>query len=84
MIKYAAFSGYIYSADGDRHFIPARRVVELYGANPRECICFASVKEGRGGRYGEAVEDLISLFPRSDGDYDLPHSRSRQTGKKVK
>ncbi len=81
MIKYAAFPGYVCSDDGARHFISAHTVMELHGLNPAECVCLKSAEDGR---CRQAARDLISLFPRSDGDYDLPDSETGQPVKRVK
>lgn len=70
MKKYAVYSGHVISrSDGERHYIPAHRVAELYNVNPKECMFLRQVD----GRPRGMVQGLISLRPRNDGDYDLPH-----------
>lgn len=62
--KYAILPGYVFSrSDGDRHFITAKQLIQLYGVNPAECI-----------EVGEGVDwtGFIPLSPRDDGDYSLP------------
>ncbi len=72
-VKYALYPGYIVSkTDGDRHFIGAARLADLYGVPMQECFVV---------RYGDvdptrrrAPPGLIDLFPRYSGDYTLPPS----------
>lgn len=57
--KYLLCPGEIRSKnDGDLHYISARRLIELYGVDPRECTT-----DDRG------LEGLIPLRPRYQGDY---------------
>lgn len=64
--KWILRGDYIYSKDGDRHFISARRLCHLYALDQKECV-FADApnKELRAMR----LPDLPILKPRYHGDY---------------
>lgn len=59
--------------DMDLHFISARRLVDLYGVDIRECILTTERDERKDLIGISPVERslLIRLFPRYDGDYSL-------------
>lgn len=60
-IKYNCIGGNVISQyDDQMHYIPAHRLPELYGVNPRECV------------YESRQENLILLTPINNGDYTLP------------
>ena len=65
-MKYVLVAGNVISKDGDIHRISARKLSELYGLNPKDCIYYDSVNNNR--LYGRN-EDQIWLEPRSEGDY---------------
>ncbi len=67
MKKYCLFGGYVYSADGDRHYIDALRLPKLYMVSISDCIL--PPKERQGWRMPEGV---IALHPDSSGKYELP------------
>lgn len=70
MKKYVCFGGYIISQhDGDKHYISARRVAELYKLNPRECRFFEWNE--RNLAVGLNFNEYIVLNPKSDGNYKL-------------
>lgn len=55
--------------DGDRHYISAGRLMDLYGVHREECIIIDSSRNAYlYGRY----EGCLILEPRFDGDYSLP------------
>lgn len=75
MKKYICYGGYVYSNDGDEHYIPASRLAELYHVPLKECICV---------NYSDYLDDgyipklagvdkskFIELRPSSSGYYDL-------------
>jgi len=64
--RYAVHPGWVRSKDGDDHFITARRLMELYGVNPRACVVWD------GHQLGRSAHDYIHLYPRHDGNYTLP------------
>lgn len=71
--KYLCIAGYVYSkTDGDRHFIPAHRLADLYGVDRRQCIY---AQDGSEKLLRSDVQNLIVLRPRGDGDYRLPEAR---------
>jgi len=66
--KYLVLEGEITSQhDGDIHYISGRRLIELYGVNPKECIVVKPGEEIRGIN----TSGLILLRPRYDGNYNL-------------
>lgn len=72
MKKYMLVGGYVFSkSDGDRHYINARKLCELYKLNPAECI-FMEENDTymQAPRHGE--NSILILHPREDGDYALP------------
>lgn len=69
-LTYAVFPGDILSAhDTDVHFVSARRLIELYGVDPSECVVIHD--EERVGRSGINLDELIHLRP-SVGAYQIP------------
>jgi hypothetical protein len=64
--KYLVVPGYVYSDDGDQHWVSALRLMHLYGVDPRHCV----VKYN--GLPGQHNDGLIRLGPRSDGKYVIP------------
>lgn len=62
--RYLVRPGVVWSkTDGERHYIDAHRLMDLYRVNPAECVI---------ERPGVRGEGLILLAPRSDGNYTLP------------
>lgn len=67
MKKYAVYPGYIRSKyDGDKHFITARKLIQLYGADPKECVV---VDDFRRDVKRLGAEKLIGLRPLYDSNY---------------
>lgn len=67
MKKYMLHPGWVTSKhDGDRHYINARRLADLYRVSLGQCLS-ACTPEGQANR-----EPLIDLYPSYDGDYTLP------------
>lgn len=56
----------ISASDGDRHWIPAERLVRLYALRPGEYIL-----ERKGWEFC-LPKDVLHLYPRSDGRYRRP------------
>jgi hypothetical protein len=73
--KYRCMGGYITSrSDGDRHYISAHKVAELYGVSPAECI-FVDIDdstEKTKGYHPDFIESMVTLWPRDSGNYELP------------
>lgn len=67
--KYLVIGDYVISAtDGRRHFIPAHRLIKLYGLDQNDCICV----DGRNPCFKYSLpKNLIELYPRYDGNYNL-------------
>lgn len=66
--KFMCIGGYVYSDDGDRHFISPHELPILYGVERELCVFIAhnaNMDEFRGW-------DLIKLRPDSSGRYELP------------
>jgi hypothetical protein len=69
--KYILIGGYIISKnDGDRHFISATRLCELYKLNPQECY-FLSENPMIEYELKSLPKGLKVLQPRYDGNYNL-------------
>ena len=67
--KYLVCPGYVHSIrDGDRHFVTAARLIELYGVNPSECYIRAY---GEPPLRGVDASTLTKLVPKVSGDYTL-------------
>lgn len=65
-MKFALHSGYVISqTDGDLHWVPASRLIQLYELRPGEYFFWP---KDRGFRW----EDYRHLRPRSDGRYGRP------------
>lgn len=56
--------------DGQRHYISALRLAELYGVNLRDCVVCDALSDPSWRAYREQAGD-IHLHPRADGDYRL-------------
>ena len=66
--KYLVISGTVISrTDGDTHIITSKQLMELYKVKPSECLCNPDLRWVR----REQLDDLIYLYPKSDGNYDL-------------
>lgn len=76
--KYVVCPGYIRSAtDGQRHFITARALAELYGVPANECVTYDYDQAAKSPAYEQTNEwklELIPLHPKSDGKYKLPEA----------
>ena len=63
--------GYIRSRnDGDRHYINAKALVDLYQVKGKECITYVP-----GRMDPKKYASLIKLYPRHDGRYELPKEK---------
>ena len=74
MKKYIVIGGKIRSkTDGDRHYIDAHRLCELYRINPQECY----LEEANNYRKTKHTYPLhlIKLRPRYDGNYNLQEAK---------
>lgn len=60
--------GYVWSADGDCHYIDAPRLARLYCVRLADCL----VVDARSSVMRPAAPpDAVHLYPRRDGRYDL-------------
>lgn len=78
--KYLVIGGYVRSKnDGQKHYIPAHRLVDLYNVSPSECILTDSKDMDRAlcGIHPNDRSKLIRLFPRYDGDYRITTASRR-------
>ena len=67
-MKYVLHPGYVISKnDGDRHYISARQLAELYNVNPAECIVVTNDEP-----FMHCGNDYTHLKPRYDGNYKEP------------
>ena len=66
-IKYVVIPDWVTSInDGERHYINAHQLMNLYKVNPRECV----IQHGD-QRMIKNFDKLIPLRPRYNGDYTL-------------
>lgn len=63
--KYLIMPGYVFSADGDKHYINASMLMGLYKVPQNECLIF---NEKLSDRF---YKGLIVLAPMNNGDYSL-------------
>lgn len=64
--RFAIHPGHIMSRnDRQRHFVSYRRLIQLYGLDPRQC--FDATKGGYD--LHETVEGVTDIHPRYDGKY---------------
>ena len=71
MAKYLIVPGWVTSKnDGDKHFISAERLIDLYGINPQDCRIFND--DGKSHRGFIRKADEIILEPDFTGEYKLP------------
>lgn len=67
MSKIALHPGYVWSTDGDRHYVSASRLAQLYRLLPGEYIVWdINLRETYLGRN---YENYIHLYPEEDGNY---------------
>lgn len=65
-IKYVVVPGEVTSKkDGQRHFVRAGQLMQLYGVNPKECVV---ISEDEYYRRGD-MDGMTVLRPRYDGHY---------------
>lgn len=66
--KYICYGREIVSAsDGDKHYVSAFRLPELFNVPRNECI---SINRA-GDSHGRKLKGLIMLEPQYNGDYDV-------------
>lgn len=74
--RYVLCPGWVTSKnDGDRHYITAEQLAQLYGVPMAECLVYAPQKWWPASllrREQERCQELTRLEPRYDGDYRLP------------
>ena len=74
--KYFVIGGPVRSrSDGDEHYVNSKRLCELYGVDPKECVM---VESADGHKRNLTPGNLIVLKPRSDGNYQLPDEVKRE------
>jgi hypothetical protein len=76
MKKYVIVGGYITSAhDKTPHYIDAPKLIDLYKINEQECYKFetrSKMERENYEKYSKYYENLLTLFPQYDGNYELP------------
>lgn len=73
MKKYAVHPGYVYSRDGDYHYISIQTLMELYQVDPQDCIIWDDAR--RETFLGRHIENYIHLYPSDSGNYSLPNHK---------
>ena len=73
--KYLVWGGHVISKnDKQMHYVPGHKVASLYKVPPSECIIIDGFDAGsihRVSQLRRTRPDLIVLYPRDDGNYDL-------------
>jgi len=64
-MKNAIHPGYVHSNDGDRHYISYRRLIELYGLDPKTCIRWETLEDSCGRQWN----DYQHYYPDDNGKY---------------
>lgn len=68
-IKYIVVASTVRSLyDGDLHFIPAKRLIDLYGVDPKQCVTVADGFRSV-ARAVEKYPNAEILKPLADGEY---------------
>lgn len=74
--RYVLMPGYVTSrTDGQRHFINAQRLCNLYGVRMAECVVYPigyTSEDDIRRRNWRHPPGAIELYPRFDGRYTLP------------
>ena len=72
---YICYGGYVRStSDGQTHYVPARRVAQLYRLPYQKCLMIderSTIRFARSAGKTSALQNAIKLSPRQDGDYDI-------------
>jgi len=77
-IKYVVIGGRVISkTDGNEHYISPVQLVSLYGVNRRECLLYSDAKDHYLKTGNRTKDELIYLFPRYDGNYDLTQKEEK-------
>lgn len=75
-IKYVLFPGYVISqTDGDRHYIGPMQLAKLYHVDIQECTIYEPAPWWTESYYRSMsikILGLIKLYPRNDGNYQVP------------
>ena len=67
--KYVLCPGDVVSKkDGERHFISAAQLLDLYHVSLKDCFVCSDEKDLR----GLCTSGMIFLYPRYDGNYKCP------------
>lgn len=69
-MKYLVIGGSVSSkSDGQTHYFSPQKLIRLYGVPRNECILIADF--GSDKLMGLDTSNLVTLRPRSDGNYQL-------------
>lgn len=67
--KYVLHPGPVISrTDGQKHYISAAKLANLYGISERDCL----VQMYRAPQLVSVPKNAVHLYPRGDGNYALP------------
>ena len=68
-MKYILYPGEVWSVnDGQVHYINANQLMKLYGVSPKDCVEYHDYMKYNDGK---TQFDMIPLYPRRDGRYDI-------------
>lgn len=66
-VKYILMPGHVISpSDGESHYVRAEKLANLYGVSMCECVTAPVIRDFY------RRDELIPLYPQSDGNYTLP------------
>ena len=77
--RYLVCPGHVISkTDGDRHYISAQQLIQLYGVRRQDCVIRLERPswwpQSQCDRQDRLEAGMIKLTPRHSGDYTLPTS----------
>lgn len=70
-IRYILHPGRVVARDGDIHFISYKQLIALYKLEPSKCRNGDTL----GNTSGMRLKECIHLYPREDGNYNLPEKQ---------
>lgn len=79
---YICYGGYVISqSDGQTHYVPAKRVAQLYRLPYQKCLMIderSTIRFARQAGTTSALANALKLYPRQDGSYILADRQKEQ------
>lgn len=73
-MKYVLHPDHVIARDGDMHFISFKQLIQLYGLERSDCYN----NDTLGDTSCMKLEECIHLYPREDGNYNLPEKQDEE------